>query len=129
MIGGSRNSDDDQLVNHLKEIAYSKDVPQKVQEKIEFIVNAPFQILKKYIEDSSIGLHTMWNEHFGISIVEMMAAGLIVIAHRSGGPLLDIVVPAPHGKIAINDKLPEKTGKDCNQPCKSYYSTSTSSIL
>lgn len=34
----------------------------------------------------------MWNEHFGIGIVEMMAAGLIVVAHRSGGPQSDIVV-------------------------------------
>lgn len=33
----------------------------------------------------------MWNEHFGIGIVEMMAAGLIVIAHDSGGPKSDIV--------------------------------------
>lgn len=35
----------------------------------------------------------MWNEHFGIGIVEMMAAGLIVVAHGSGGPQSDIVVP------------------------------------
>ena len=34
---------------------------------------------------------SMWNEHFGISIVEMMAAGLVVIAHKSGGPLMDII--------------------------------------
>jgi alpha-1,2-mannosyltransferase len=33
----------------------------------------------------------MWNEHFGISIVEMMAAGLVVVAHNSGGPKDDIV--------------------------------------
>lgn len=33
----------------------------------------------------------MWNEHFGISIVEMMAAGLLVIAHNSGGPAMDII--------------------------------------
>jgi alpha-1,2-mannosyltransferase len=38
-------------------------------------------------------LRKMWNEHFGIGIVEMMAAGLIVIAHNSGGPKTDIVVP------------------------------------
>ncbi len=25
---------------------------------------------------ADIGLHTMWNEHFGISVVEMMAGGL-----------------------------------------------------
>lgn len=39
----------------------------------------------------------MWNEHFGIGIVEMMAAGLIVIAHNSGGPQSDIVVPIIEG--------------------------------
>jgi alpha-1,2-mannosyltransferase len=30
-------------------------------------------------------------EHFGISIVEMMAAGLVTIAHDSAGPKLDII--------------------------------------
>ena len=35
----------------------------------------------------------MVDEHFGINVVEFMAAGLITIAHASGGPLLDIVVP------------------------------------
>ena len=33
----------------------------------------------------------MWNEHFGIGVVEMMAAGVVPIAHDSGGPALDIV--------------------------------------
>ncbi len=33
----------------------------------------------------------MWNEHFGIGVVECMAAGLIMVAHKSGGPMLDIV--------------------------------------
>lgn len=33
----------------------------------------------------------MINEHFGISIVEYMAAGCLAVAHRSGGPLSDIV--------------------------------------
>ena len=31
--------------------------------------------------------------HFGISIIEMMAAGLIVIAHNSAGAKEDIIVP------------------------------------
>ena len=30
-------------------------------------------------------------EHFGISVVEMMAAGLIVWAHDSAGPRYDII--------------------------------------
>eukprot|EP01027_Heterolobosea_sp_BB2_P008481 GEZU01012584.1.p2 GENE.GEZU01012584.1~~GEZU01012584.1.p2 ORF type:complete len:101 (-),score=27.46 GEZU01012584.1:161-463(-) len=35
----------------------------------------------------------MWNEHFGISVVEFMAAGVITLAHNSAGPKMDIVVP------------------------------------
>merc|ERR1712157_469329 len=34
----------------------------------------------------------MWCEHFGIGVVEFMAAGAIPIAHNSGGPKSDIVV-------------------------------------
>jgi len=30
-------------------------------------------------------------EHFGISIVEMMASGLITVAHNSAGPKYDII--------------------------------------
>ena len=40
----------------------------------------------------------MWNEHFGIGVVEMMASGLITIAHNSGGPKADIIVPLEHDK-------------------------------
>lgn len=39
-----------------------------------------------------MGVHTMMNEHFGIGVVEYMAAGCITVAHKSGGPLMDIVV-------------------------------------
>lgn len=30
-------------------------------------------------------------EHFGITVVEMMAAGLLTIAHESAGPKEDII--------------------------------------
>ena len=40
---------------------------------------------------ATAAIHTMWNEHFGISLVECMAAGCLMVAHRSGGPLRDIV--------------------------------------
>lgn len=33
----------------------------------------------------------MRNEHFGIGVVECMAAGLVMIAHKSGGPMMDII--------------------------------------
>lgn len=53
---------------------------------VEFKLNVPYSELISEMQKATIGLHTMWNEHFGISIVECMAAGLIMVAHASGGP-------------------------------------------
>ena len=39
----------------------------------------------------------MWCEHFGIGIVEFMAAGVVPVAHDSGGPKFDIVTPDETG--------------------------------
>jgi alpha-1,2-mannosyltransferase len=50
--------------------------------------------LTEFLGRALIGLHTMRDEHFGIGVVELMASGVITIAHRSGGPLMDIVRPA-----------------------------------
>lgn len=97
LIGGSRNAGDDALVEKLKLFSRTNDdgtVSEKENPNVEFIVNAPFSLMREYMKKSLIGLHTMWNEHFGISVVELMAAGLVVIAHDSGGPSMDIVCPA-----------------------------------
>jgi glycosyltransferase involved in cell wall biosynthesis len=45
-----------------------------------------------------VGLHSMWNEHFGIGIVELMAAGVITICHNSGGPKSDILCADAEGR-------------------------------
>ncbi|XP_043854744.1 GDP-Man:Man(3)GlcNAc(2)-PP-Dol alpha-1,2-mannosyltransferase isoform X2 [Dromiciops gliroides] len=89
LIGGCRNRDDEDRVNQLKKLCEDLGV----QENVEFQINIPFEELKYYLSKATIGLHTMWNEHFGIGIVECMAAGTIILAHNSGGPKLDIVVP------------------------------------
>ncbi|XP_055398261.1 GDP-Man:Man(3)GlcNAc(2)-PP-Dol alpha-1,2-mannosyltransferase [Bubalus kerabau] len=93
LIGGCRNQDDELRVNQLRRLAEDLGV----QEDVEFKINIPFDELKNYLSEATVGLHTMWNEHFGIGIVECMAAGMIVLAHNSGGPKLDIVVPH-HGE-------------------------------
>ncbi|XP_015674179.1 GDP-Man:Man(3)GlcNAc(2)-PP-Dol alpha-1,2-mannosyltransferase-like, partial [Protobothrops mucrosquamatus] len=76
-------------VNELKKLC----LELGIEKKVEFKINIPFEELKRHLADATIGLHTMWNEHFGIGIVECMAAGTIILAHNSGGPKLDIVVP------------------------------------
>ena len=57
-----------------------------LDENVEFKLNIPYPELVDEMLLGTIGLHAMWNEHFGISIVECMAAGLIMVAHASGGP-------------------------------------------
>ncbi len=47
----------------------------------------PFSELYELLGEAVAGLHTMRDEHFGISVVEYMAAGAIPIAHRSGAVL------------------------------------------
>jgi alpha-1,2-mannosyltransferase len=51
---------------------------------------------------AKVAIHTMKAEHFGISCVEMMSAGLVTIAHDSAGPRMDIIgrSPEPVGHLA-----------------------------
>lgn len=60
---------------------------------VEFRPNIPLGDLRTALGAATAGLHTMWNEHFGIGVVEMMAAGVATIAHDSAGPRMDIVRP------------------------------------
>jgi glycosyltransferase involved in cell wall biosynthesis len=48
-------------------------------------VNPPFSLISELLGEAVAGLHTMRDEHFGISVVEYMAAGAVPIAHNSGG--------------------------------------------
>ena len=87
LIGSCRDEEDDTRVKQLKE--YSRELG--ITDNVEFLVNASFGRLQEELGRGSVALHTMWNEHFGISLVECMASGCIMVAHKSGGPLTDIV--------------------------------------
>ncbi|KAJ3551117.1 hypothetical protein NM688_g4919 [Phlebia brevispora] len=89
LIGGSRNAEDAARVDDLRALA--KEL--KIDEQVQFIVNASYPDMLNWLSRASVGLSTMVDEHFGINIVEYMAAGVIPVTHASGGPLKDIVVP------------------------------------
>lgn len=57
-----------------------------VEGRVELIYNAPASLVKRYMERSSAYLHMYRGEHFGISVVEAMAAGLIPVTWSFGGP-------------------------------------------
>ena len=94
LIGSCRNDSDQQRVDELKQLV----TKLKLQDYVEFNINPPYSELQQSMYKAKVGIHTMRQEHFGIGIVEMMAAGLITIAHNSGGPKTDIV---DHGRTGF----------------------------
>ncbi|KAH8963959.1 hypothetical protein BDL97_04G038200 [Sphagnum fallax] len=87
-IGSCRHQEDEERVEALREKCHVLGL----QQRVEFCLNVSYKELVKLLGGAIAGLHTMTDEHFGISVVEYMAAGAVVIAHDSAGPKLDIVV-------------------------------------
>ncbi|KAF0301372.1 GDP-Man:Man(3)GlcNAc(2)-PP-Dol alpha-1,2-mannosyltransferase [Amphibalanus amphitrite] len=87
LVGGCRGAADQTRVNALKALANALGI----SERFELRVNVGYDELLELFSEALVGLHTMRDEHFGIGVVEMMAAGVVVVAHCSGGPLTDIV--------------------------------------
>jgi alpha-1,2-mannosyltransferase len=98
MVGGCRDEADRQRVNELKQLADQLGIADRVQ----FKTDLPFDQVTRLLRAALIGLHTMREEHFGISVVEFMAAGLVTLAHGSGGPKADIIEPGLNGFLAID---------------------------
>ncbi|CAG9537452.1 unnamed protein product [Cercopithifilaria johnstoni] len=88
ICGGCRDMVDIQRAKDLQ--LYAKDMGLS-NDDLEWALNASIDKVAALLEESLIGIHTMQNEHFGISVVEGIAAGQIMIAHNSGGPKLDIL--------------------------------------
>ena len=63
----------------------------KKLKNVELLKDLDFSKLLALYGKAKIYFHAMRYEHFGISIVEAMAAGLVPVVHRSGGPWEDIL--------------------------------------
>lgn len=104
MAGSVRNAADEARVEGLRELARTLGV----EDKVTFAVNVPYSSLLELYGSSSIGLHTMEDEHFGITVVELMAAGLVLVVHASAGPFLDIVTPLDGQPTGFHAKTPQE---------------------
>ena len=88
LIGGVRNSEDQKIFDDLQKYARQLGIEQYVK----FFENASIEQITEEFSKAKIGIHTMIDEHFGITLIEMMAAGLIVVTHNSAGAKNDILV-------------------------------------
>ena len=88
LIGSVRDSDDATRVYNLRLLAHEL----HIKDDVEFVCDATWPQMLDWMRKSSVGTNAMWNEHFGIGVVEYQAAGLISVVNNSGGPKLDIVV-------------------------------------
>ncbi len=99
MIGSVRNSGDQAIVDSIRALGQKLSLVEG--RDYELALNVSYAELLDYYRRAKVGLHSMWNEHFGIGIVELMAAGVLTIAHNSGGPRSDILAADPGHQIGF----------------------------
>lgn len=88
IVGSCRNEADRKRVEGLRTLIDSLDLGNR----ITLLVNGSEEEVRNALSEARVGLHTMTDEHFGIGVIEYMAAGVIAVAHNSGGPRDDILV-------------------------------------
>jgi len=86
----------------------------KKLKNVELLKNLDLSGLLELYGKAKIYLHAMRDEHFGISVVEAMAAGLVPVVHRSGGPWEDIIKAqqGKHGFSYLTTKEAAQTIED-----------------
>lgn len=98
VIGSCRDEEDKERIEQLKALC----TKLHIEEYVQFKVNMPYLEMETLMGKANIAIHTMINEHFGISVVEFLAAGLLTVTHNSGGPKLDIIQENSTGFFATN---------------------------
>ena len=94
LIGSVRHATPDEThIYNLRLLAHEL----KIRDNTTFLCDASWPTIQEHLARASVGANAMWNEHFGICVVEYQAAGLICVVHDSGGPKQDIVVDVNGG--------------------------------
>lgn len=113
LIGRVQDNDQRRYVEHLRTLIESLNLNEEVQFKFDLTRTD----LQTELKQATIGLHTKHLDSFSIcksnrpantssltsfnlALVDMMAASLIVLAHRSGAPQVDIIDDGQTGYLA-----------------------------
>lgn len=101
LVGSVRDDGDSKRVYQLRLLVNEL----HIRDRVEFHLDASWPEILEWLRRASVGVNGMWNEHFGIGVVEYQAAGLVAVVHDSGGPKMDIVVGVegePTGKLKLH---------------------------
>lgn len=93
-LGSCRTDDETQVLDALRHQVEQLELTSHVQ----FVVDCLYEEVLEHLSRAKYGLNAMWNEHFGIGVVEYLSRGVVPVVHASAGPLLDIV---KHEKVAL----------------------------
>jgi alpha-1,2-mannosyltransferase len=104
LVGSVRHDEDATRVYDLRIQARETGV----KEQVDFVTDAPWSEVLEWLGKAWVGVNAMWNEHFGIGVVEYEAAGLVSVVHNSGGPKLDIVVEVDGGRTGFHATTAEE---------------------
>lgn len=88
LVGSVRDDNDSKRVYQLRLLVDEL----HIRDRVTFQLDASWPDILEWLRKAYIGVNGMWNEHFGIGVVEYQAAGLIAVVHDSGGPKLDIAI-------------------------------------
>ncbi|KAJ5909023.1 hypothetical protein N7495_001705 [Penicillium taxi] len=105
LIGSVRHASPDEThIYNLRLLAHEL----HIRDQITFICDASWPTVLSHLGTASVGVNAMWNEHFGICVVEYQAAGLICVTHDSGGPREDIVIDLGDGATGFHAETEEQ---------------------
>ena len=69
-----------------------------LQDRVMVVPDLSEGLKLELMKKAKVYLHPMRYEHFGIAVVEAMAARLVPVVHKSGGPWTDIVEMGRYGR-------------------------------
>ncbi|KAJ5647670.1 hypothetical protein N7490_004042 [Penicillium lividum] len=105
LIGSVRHASPDEThIYNLRLLAHEL----KIRDQTTFLCDASWPAVLSHLSSASVGVNGMWNEHFGICVVEYQAAGLICVTHDSGGPREDIVIDLGDGATGFRAETEEQ---------------------
>lgn len=90
------------VVGSLQSRKYYASLMKRIKElnlegRVKILPNTSENLKAEILRKAKVYLHPTKYEHFGIAVVEAMAAGLIPVVHKSGGPWIDIVEEGRYG--------------------------------